>query len=155
MKKTAIILSFVLSSFIILSCAKDNPNNPSNNNNNNISLSERAGTYNGTISSMGMNLVMTLDNTGTITSLMVNGNDSLDPANPIKFDPNSKETVFGPFTATVKMNVNSQVISQSAKIKVTFKSGTDKTQGATVDIDMSTGNAFNPTMNADLQYQAS
>ena len=149
MKKTAILLSLILSAFIISSCAEKNPNNPDNSNN--IPLSERAGTYSGTITVGNMNLVMVLDATGTLTSLMVNGNESADPNNPIKVgEPNSKETVFGPFTATVKIGP----ASQSSRVRITFNSGTDKTLGAKAEIDLKTEGTFNPTMNADLKYQA-
>ncbi len=152
MKKIVILLSFVLSAFIISSCAENNPNNPSDNTqNNNITLAERAGTYSGQITQPQMSLIMVLDNTGTLTSLIVNENESVDPNSPIKVgDPNSKETVFGPFTA----NVTLMGQPSNAEIKVTFKSGTDKTQGATANIDITPDNVFNPTINTDLQYQA-
>ena len=137
---------------LAVSCSSpSNPDNNNNNNNNNIALSERAGTYSGTITVGNMNLVMVLDATGTLTSLMVNGNESADPNNPIKVgEPNSKETVFGPFTATVKIGP----ASQSSRVRITFNSGTDKTLGAKAEIDLKIEGTFNPTMNADLKYQA-
>ena len=149
MKKISILLMSLL---FILAVSCSSPNNPDNNNN--IALSERAGAYNGQITKpFPMDLVMILDSTGTLTSLMVNGNESVDPNSPIKVgDPNSKETVFGPFSASINMGL----ASQSARVRVTFNSATDKTLGAKAEIevpDAGTG-TFNPTMNADLKYQA-
>lgn len=153
MKKISILLMSVLFILAVSCSSPSNPDNNNNNNNNNIALSERAGTYNGQITKpFPMDLVMILDSTGTLTSLMVNGNESVDPNNPIKLsnDPNSKETVFGPFEATI--NLNGQ--ESKSRVRVTFNSGTDKTQGAKAEIDLMTTGNFNPTINADLKYQA-
>ncbi|AEM20798.1 hypothetical protein Bint_0164 [Brachyspira intermedia PWS/A] len=152
MKKTAILLSLILSAFIISSCAEKNPNNP-NDNSNNIPLSERAGKYTGTIAQINnMSLEMILNNTGSLTSLKVNNEESLDQSNPINVgDSTSKSTTFGPFNATIKLGGN----PASAQVQITFKSGTDKTLGASVDIDIIDDGKFDPSIkDVILNYQA-
>ena len=155
MKKISIVLTLILSAFIISSCAEKNPNKPEDNTEiKGIALSERAGKYTGTISDLGnMSLEMVLDNKGSLTSLKVNGDESLDPNNPIKIsdDPNSQETVFDPFNATIKLGGN----PASAQVQIRFQSGTDKTAGALADIDIVPDGKFEPSLkDISLTYQA-
>ena len=154
MKKIVVVLSLILSAFIISSCANNNPNDPNTDNSKKITLAERAGKYTGTISNLSnMSLEMILDNKGSLTSLKVNGDESLDQNNPIKVsdDPNSQETVFGPFNATIKLEGK----PASAQVQITFKSGTDKTAGALADIDIIPDGKFEPSLkDISLTYQA-
>lgn len=139
-----------MSVLFILAVSCKSPNNPDNSNN--IPLSERAGKYTGTIADLGMSLEMILNNTGSLTSLKVNNEESLDPSNPINVgDSTSKSTIFGPFKATIKLGD----INASAEVKITFESGTDKTLGASVDIDIVDDGKFDPGIkNVVLSYQA-
>ena len=73
MKKTAIVLSLILSAFIISSCAENNPNNPNNPNDPNtdnstkINLAQRVGNYEGDM--LGTKLIMVFDNQGQVTKI--------------------------------------------------------------------------------------
>lgn len=142
MKKIVILLSFVLSAFIISSCAENNPNNPSDNSNN-ITLAERAGTYSGTMNNM--QLVIILDSNAQVTSITINGgaNSITDPI-VIKEGASYKGTSISEFDATVNM-----VISMSAKVRIEFKSGTDASQGATAYVTIQGSTTENPV---DLTY---
>lgn len=148
MKKISILLILTLFTFAV-SCSSPNKPEDNNSNNNNISISERAGNYTGIIF-VNMKLDMQLDNKATLTSLRINGVESVDPQNPIKVsdDPNSKETVFGPFNAKIKIGTE----PGEARVRITFNSATDKTQGAKAEIDLTKEGPFNPTINSDLTY---
>lgn len=118
MKKIAVILSLILSAFIISSCAEENPNNPTNN----IPLSERAGTYTG-IMSGAINLEIVLNNNAQVTSIKVSGTESITEPITIKEGPDYKGTSIAAFDATV--------MGSTATVRIDFKSGTDASQGAT------------------------
>ena len=134
MKKIVILLSFVLSAFIISSCAENNPNNPSDNSNN-ITLAERAGTYSGTI--MNMPLEILLNENATVTSIKVNNVESIEKEITISEGPSYTGTVIAPFDATVKMPIQPGTVQSSpAKVKITFKSNSDASQGATAKVQV-------------------
>lgn len=141
MKKIVILLSFILSAFIISSCAENNPNNPSDNSNN-ITLAERAGTYSGTMN--GLELVIVLNNNAQVTSIKVGGNESITDPIVIKEGASYKGTSISEFDATVNM-----VIPMSAKVRIEFKSGTDASQGATAYVTIQGSTTENPV---DLTY---
>lgn len=141
MKKIVILLSFILSAFIISSCAENNPNNPSDNSNN-ITLAERAGTYSGTMNGLG--LVIVLNNNAQVTSIKVGGNESITDPISIKEGASHTGTSISEFDATVNM-----VIPMSAKVRIEFKSGTDASQGATAYVTIQGSTTENPV---DLTY---
>ncbi|MEI0558269.1 hypothetical protein [Brachyspira intermedia] len=142
MKKTAILLSLILSAFIISSCAEKNPNNP-NDNSNNIPLSERAGTYSGTMN--GLELVIVLNNNAQVTSIKVGGQDSITDPISIKEGASYTGTTIAPFDASVNMGG----MSMSATVRIEFKSGTDASLGATAYVTIKGTTTENPV---DLTY---
>ena len=144
MKKIVILLSFILSAFIISSCAENNPNNPSDNSNN-ITLAERAGTYSGTMNGLG--LVIVLNNNAQVTSIKVGGNKSITDPISIKEGASHTGTSISEFDATVTMGG----YPMSAKVRIEFKSGTDASQGATAYVTLPNTQSPIPV---DLTYQA-
>lgn len=139
MKKTAILLSLILSAFIISSCAEKNPNNP-NDNSNNIPLSERAGTYSGTMN--GLELVIVLNNNAQVTSIKVGGQDSITDPISIKEGASYTGTTIAPFDATISGGA-------TATVRIEFKSGTDASLGATAYVTIKGTTTENPV---DLTY---
>lgn len=141
MKKVSILLISVLFALAV-SCS--NPTtNPDNTNTedgtqNGITLAERAGTYSGIIENMGMQLVIVLDAQAQVTSIKVNGSESIDPNSPIKIEEGATYTgtTIAPFAASVNMGTG----SNPAVVKIDFKSATDASQGATAKVDIMAGN---------------
>ena len=117
MKKIAIILSLILSAFIISSCADKNPNNPTK-----ITLSQRAGNYEGDMS--GTKLIMVFDNQGQVTKIDFGGLDfSTIGEMPVKVgDPNSTAKNYD-FDVQMKNNAG------KVNVKVNFDSDTEATGG--------------------------
>ena len=147
MKKIVILLSFVLSAFIISSCAENNPNNPSDNTqNNNITLAERAGTYSGTMNNIP--LVIVLNNNAQVTSIIMGGTESITDPIAIKEGASHTGTSISEFDAAVTMGGG---YPMSAKVRIEFKSGTDASQGATAYVTLP--NTQSP-IQVDLTYQA-
>lgn len=110
MKKTAIVLSLILSAFIISSCAENNPNDPNTDNSTKITLAQREGTYEG--KSMGLSIVF--NNNGEVTSVSVGG-FPLPAQFPIVVGSptdTSKEYSF-PVTMTAGGTVNVKVVFDS------------------------------------------
>ncbi|MBW5410127.1 hypothetical protein E6A50_07075 [Brachyspira hampsonii] len=124
MKKIAIVLSFVLSVFIISSCANNNPNNPTDQTDNStkITLAQRAGNYEGDMS--GTKLIMVFDNQGQVTKIDFGGLDfSTIGEMPVKVgDPNSTAKNYD-FDVQMKNN------GGTVNVKVNFDSDTEVTGG--------------------------
>ena len=142
MKKISILLMSVLFILAVSCSSPSNPDNNNNNNNNNIALSERAGTYSGTMN--GLELVIVLNNNAQVTSIKVGGNESITDPIVIKEGASYKGTSISEFDATVNM-----VIPMSAKVRIEFKSGTDASQGATAYVTIQGSTTENPV---DLTY---
>ena len=130
MKKISILL---MSALFILAVSCSSPNNPNNpngegNNTKKITLAERAGTYTG---KLVYDLVIVLDGNATVTSIKVGGQESIE--NPIKIGkPSDEVTTVGPFDASVNMGGK----SAPAKVKITFNSDSDASQGATAKVQI-------------------
>lgn len=123
MKKISIVLTLILSAFIISSCAEKNPNDPNTDNSKKITLAERVGNYTG--ESMGLSIVF--NNNGQVTSVTLN-NTLLNAEYPIKVgEPSStvKEHSFD-----VKMlDKDGKPTAIVTKVKVIFDSDTEATGG--------------------------
>lgn len=135
MKKVSILLISVLFALAV-SCS--NPTtNPDNTNTedgtqNGITLAERAGTYSGTMEKIG-SLEIVLDAQAQVTSIKINGTESLDSSNnplSIKEGADYTGTTIAPFDATVNM----YSYKSTATVSIEFKSQTDKTAGATAEV---------------------
>ena len=135
MKKIVILLSFVLSAFIISSCAENNPNNPSDNSNN-ITLAERAGTYSGEMNNL-IPLVIVLDSNAQVTSIKMGGTESITEPIVIKEGASYKGTTIAPFDATISGGA-------TATVRIEFKSGTDASQGATAYVTLPNAQSETP-----------
>lgn len=125
MKKTAIVLSLILSAFIISSCAENNPNNPNDPNTDNstkITLAQRVGNYEGDM--LGTKLIMVFDDQGQVTKIDFGGLDfSTIGEMPVKVgDPNSTAKNYD-FNVTMKNN------GGTVNVKVNFDSDTEATGG--------------------------
>ncbi|WP_304333443.1 hypothetical protein [Brachyspira innocens] len=134
MKKVSILLISVLFALAV-SCS--NPTtNPDNTNTedgtqNGIALSERAGTYSGTMN--GMQLVIVLNDQAQVTSITINnGDNSITEPITIKEGPTHTGTTIAPFAASVTMNNN----SSPAVVKIDFTSATDASKGATAKVQV-------------------
>ena len=127
MKKISILL---MSALFILAVSCSSPNNPNGEGNNTkkITLAERAGTYTG---KLVYDLVIVLDGNATVTSIKVGGQESIET--PIKIgEPSDEVTTVGPFDASVNMGGQ----SAPAKVKITFNSDSDASQGATAKVQI-------------------
>ncbi|MEI0798316.1 hypothetical protein R4Q14_08330 [Brachyspira intermedia] len=140
MKKISILLMSLL---FILAVSCSSPNNPDNNNN--IALSERAGTYSGTMNGLG--LVIVLNNNAQVTSIKVGGTESITDPIAIKEGASHTGTSISEFDATVTMGG----YPMSAKVRIEFKSGTDASLGATAYVTLPNTQSPIPV---DLTYQA-
>ncbi|MDO6994290.1 hypothetical protein Q5M87_09755 [Brachyspira innocens] len=80
MKKVSILLISVLFALAI-SCSNKatNPGNTEDSTQNGITLAERAGTYSGDMNNM--QLVIVLNDKAQVTSIKINGSESLDSSN--------------------------------------------------------------------------
>lgn len=116
MKKTAILLSLILSAFIISSCAENNPNDPTK-----ITLAQRVGNYEGYMD--GAKLTIAFDEQGQVTKIMVGLLDfSTMGKLPVKVgDPTSANTEY---TFDVQMNSGA-----TTTVKVVFDSPSEATGG--------------------------
>ena len=124
MKKTAIVLSLILSAFIISSCAENNPNNPNDPNTDNstkITLAQRVGNYEGDM--QGTKLTIAFDDQGQVTKIMVGDLDfNTIGILPAKVgDPTSTDTEY---TFDVQM-----IGGSTTKVKVVFDSPSQATGG--------------------------
>ncbi|PCG20398.1 hypothetical protein [Brachyspira sp. G79] len=158
MKKISILLISVLFA-LVLSCSNKSTspgNNDGNSTQNGIPLSQRAGTYSGDMN--GMKLVIVLNDQAQVTSITVNGSESIDSNNPIIIEEGATYTgtTIKPFVAYVKMGNN----SFPAVVKIYFKSADDASQGATAKVQIGAtdpsqfdeNNAATPTV--ELTYAA-
>lgn len=137
MKKISIVLTLILSAFIISSCAEKNPNDPNTDNSKKITLAERAGNYEGDMS--GTKLTIVFDNKGQVTEIMVGTLDfSTMGVLPTKVgDPTSTNTEY---IFDVQMKDGDKPSGKVTKVKVNFDSATQATGGkAYIDL---TGNGF-------------
>ena len=137
MKKISIVLTLILSAFIISSCAEKNPNDPNTDNSKKITLAERAGNYEGDMS--GTKLTIVFDNKGQVTEIMVSTLDfSTMGVLPTKVgDPTSTNTEY---IFDVQMKDGDKPSGKVTKVKVNFDSATQATGGkAYIDL---TGNGF-------------
>ena len=116
MKKIVILLSFVLSAFIISSCAEKNPNNPTK-----ITLAQRFGDYEGNMGET--KLTIAFDNQGQVTKIMVGPlNFNTMGILPAKVgDPTSTDTEY---TFDVQM-----IGGSTTKVKVVFDIPSQATGG--------------------------
>ena len=163
MKKISILLISVLFALAV-SCS--NPTtNPDNTNTedgtqNGITLAERAGTYSGTI--MGMTLVIKLEANATVSSITLNGNESVDSPITIEEGATYTGTTIAPFAASVMMPSYTnppQMAKSDAVVKIDFTSATDASQGAIAKVDMMAGNDpsqfnENSAITVELTYAA-
>ena len=116
MKKTAILLSLILSAFIISSCAEKNPNNPTK-----ITLAQRVGNYEGYMGET--KLTIAFDDQGQVTKIMVGLLD---------FNAMGKlpAKVGDPASANTEYTFDVQMINGSTtKVKVVFDSPSQATGG--------------------------
>lgn len=138
-----------MSVLFILAVSCSSPSNPdnnnNNNNNNNIALSERAGTYSGTMNNIP--LVIVLNNNAQVTSIIMGGTESITDPIAIKEGASHTGTSISEFDATVTMGG----YPMSAKVRIEFKSGTDASQGATAYVTLPNTQSPIPV---DLTYQA-
>lgn len=150
MKKISIVLTLILSAFIISSCAEKNPNKPEDNTETKgIALSERAGTYSGVMNNL--ELVIVLNNNAQVTSITIaGGENSITEPIVIKEGASYTGTTIAPFDATVKMGV----MPMSATVKIDFKSTTDASLGATAYVQVPGGSEFDQSKakKVDLTY---
>ena len=140
MKKVSILLISVLFALAV-SCS--NPTtNPDNTNTedgtqNSITLAERAGTYSGTI--MRMTLVIKLEANATVSSITLNGNESVDSPITIEEGATYTGTTIAPFAASVMMPSYTnppQMAKSDAVVKIEFTSATDASKGATAKVQV-------------------
>lgn len=137
MKKISIVLTLILSAFIISSCAEKNPNDPNTDNSKKITLAERAGNYEGDMGTT--KLTIEFDNQGQVTKIMVGALDfSTMGVLPTKVgDPTSTNTEY---IFDVQMKDGDKPSGKVTKVKVNFDSATQATGGkAYIDL---TGNGF-------------
>lgn len=162
MKKVSILLISVLFALAV-SCS--NPTtNPDNTNTedgtqNGITLAERAGTYSGTI--MRMTLVIKLEANATVSSITLNGNESVDSPITIEEGATYTGTTIAPFAASVMMpsyTNPSQMAKSDAVVKIDFKSADDASQGATAKVQVGATDPAkfneNEAMTVELTYAA-
>lgn len=162
MKKVSILLISVLFALAV-SCS--NPTtNPDNTNTedgtqNGITLAERAGTYSGTI--MGMTLVIKLEANATVSSITLNGNESVDSPITIEEGADYTGTTIAPFAASVMMPSYTnppQMAKSDAVVKIDFTSADDASQGATAKVQVGATDPAkfneNEAMPVELTYAA-
>ena len=146
MKKVSILLISVLFALAV-SCSNpttnpdntgDNQQNTEDGTQNSITLAQRAGTYSGIIENMSMQLVIVLNNQAEVTSIKVNGSESIYSNSPIKISEGADYTgtTIDPFVASVNMGTG----SNPAVVKIDFTSATDASKGATAKVDIMAGN---------------
>lgn len=118
MKKISIVLTLILSAFIISSCAEKNPNDPNTDNSKKITLAERVGNYTGDMN--GQPLSIEFNDQGHVVSVQLGGSP-LEAEYPIVVgEPSStnKEYTFSVKWRGIIVNV-----------KVIFDSDTEATGG--------------------------
>ena len=165
MKKISILLISVLFALAV-SCSNpttnpdntgDNQQNTEDGTQNSITLAQRAGTYSGIIEKMGMQLVIVLNAQAQVTSIKVNGSESIDPNSPIKIEEGATYTgtTIAPFLAYIKMIGTG---SSPAVVKIDFKSADDASQGATAKVQVGATDPAkfneNEAMTVELTYAA-
>ena len=144
MKKVSILLISVL--FALAVSCSNKPTDPGSTQNG-ITLSQRAGTYSGTMEKIG-SLEIVLDAQAQVTSIKINGTESLDSSNnplSIKEGADYTGTTIAPFDATVNM----YSYKSTATVSIEFKSPTDKTAGATAEVTI-----MNSPNTVELTYAA-
>ncbi|MEI0495537.1 hypothetical protein R4J09_08990 [Brachyspira intermedia] len=125
MKKTAIVLSLILSAFIISSCAENNPNNPNDPNTDNstkITLAQRVGTYS---AEGGLSIVF--NNNGEVTGVTL-GTAPLPAQYPIVVGQPTDTAKEYSFAVTM-VDQNNKPTGVIVNVKVIFDSDTEATGG--------------------------
>lgn len=138
MKKISIVLTLILSAFIISSCAEKNPNDPNTDNSKKITLAERAGNYEGDMGTT--KLTIKFDNQCQVTKIMVGALDfSTMGVLPTKVgDPTSTNTEY--IFDVAMLGNDGKPSGKVTKVKVNFDSATQATGGkAFIDL---TGSGF-------------
>lgn len=110
-------------------------NNDGNSTQNGIPLSQRAGTYSGTMSIGALEIV--LSDQAQVTSIKLNGSESIDANNYITIEEgvNYTGTTINPFVAYVTMGQGNSS-KYPAVVKIYFKSADDASQGATAKVQV-------------------
>ena len=146
MKKISILLMSVLFALAV-SCSNKSTgpgNNDGNSTQNGIPLSQRAGTYSGTMSIGALEIV--LSDQAQVTSIKLNGTESLEGKTiTITEGAGYTGTTIAPFDATIYMTnpQNQSKIPMDAKVKIEFTSADDASQGATAYVQVPAGTDFN------------
>lgn len=162
MKKISILLISVL--FALAVSCSNKPTDPGNNGGstqNGIPLSQRAGTYSGSIplGQVNMQLVIVLNDQAQVTSIKTGFDpnsltESLESPITIEEGAAYTGTTIAPFAASI--NMNSQ--SSPSVVKIVFKSADDASQGATAKVQVGANDpsAFdeNKASTVELTYAA-